>query len=111
MKNSIIISLIFMFLVPGVVSARIRCGNNIISKGDSSAKVMMGIRKCGEIIEKEVIQENIKGTIRRNGDFNATSELTERWYMVVNQSGGDYCWTLIFKGGRLFEFENWDRCD
>ena len=123
MKNSIvIISLLSIFLIPQTTSARIRCGNNLISKGDSSFEVKYRLRQCGELIGKEVIQENSEGSFsanvqhkknrsRVNGNFQSETELTERWFIVINTRGGDYCWTVIFKGGVLYEFEDWERCN
>ena len=121
-KQLIIIFLIIVFLMPAAALARIRCGNDIISKGDSSGRVRMKLRKCGEILEKEIIEEHTEGTFSAgtrhvknhtytSGDFQSDTERTERWYILVHETGGDYCWSIIFRGGILIEFEDWERCD
>ena len=121
-KLPIIILLITILLIPTAASARIRCGKDIISKGDSSFEVKFKLRQCGELFDKEVIQEESatsfsarikhrKNSSHVNGQSYSETEVTERWYMVIHERGGDYCWTVIFKRGVLYEFEDWERCN
>jgi len=121
-KSIVIISLLTMLLIPTAASARIRCGNDIISKGDSAFEVKFKLRQCGELFGKEVIQEESstsfsarikhrKSSSHVNGQSHSEIAVTERWYIVINERGGDYCWTVIFKRGELYEFEDWERCN
>ena len=117
-----IVVLVVVFLIPAAALARIRCGNDIISKGNSSARVRMKLKKCGEFLGKEIIEERTDGTFgartrhKKNysytsGDFQSTTERTERWHILIHETGGDYCWELIFRGGILIKFEDWESCD
>ncbi|HYA13895.1 MAG TPA: DUF2845 domain-containing protein [Syntrophales bacterium] len=59
-----------------------RCGNDIVSLGDSKVEVLT---KCGEPISKEVTRT---GRIK-----------VEKWY--YDKGAGDFIYVLIFHGGAL----------
>ena len=58
-----IVLLVVIFLIPAVALARIRCGNDIISEGDSSGMVMMKLEKCGELLDSLKMKLTIPGLL------------------------------------------------
>jgi hypothetical protein len=117
-----IVFLMVVFLIPAAAFARIRCGNDIITKGDSSGRVMVKLRKCGELLEREIIEENTEATFsgrtkyKKNrsdssGNFRSATEVSERWHVIIHKREGDIYWQLIFRGGNLIKFEDWERSD
>ncbi len=95
------------------VQAGIRCGNDIISIGDISSEVMIKLKKCGEVLNKEVISKEtvIETDVKKIGDKVKKETLTERWYIRVKESGGTYCYPLSFEEGSLQSIGIWRKCD
>jgi hypothetical protein len=105
-------------IYPNISMARIRCGNDTISIGDTSYRVTTKVRKCGEVLDKEVIETTAEGTMSYNPNSDTESVNyqedrieRERWWIKVNERGGSYCYPLIFEGGKLIKVERWERCD
>jgi hypothetical protein len=70
-----------------------RCGSDLISIGDRSITVL---RKCGELISKEVIGYTLTGDKKR--EFKI-----EEW--IYGPIGSRY-FHLIFEGGKLVKIES-----
>ena len=95
------------------VYAGIRCENDIISIGETSAEVMIKLSRCGEVLNKEVVsKETSVDTNKKKSDEKVKKEkLMELWYIRVKERGGMYCYPLTFEEGRLKSVGNWSKCD
>jgi len=119
MKKSFITFILALSLfIPNQLLAGIRCGNEIISRGDSTFKVQHTLKQCGEVLEKEVIETTVSGNYSYNPDtgtdttnFQEERIKTERWWIQVENWGSYYCYPLIFEAGKLVKIEKWERCD
>ena len=119
MKNTlIIVMLLSLFVFPNMVSAGIRCGNGLIKIGDSTYQVNKKLEKCGEVLDREVIETHASGTASYDPYSDTTSVHfqenrinKERWWIRVDERGGSYCYPLIFKKGKLIDIEPWERCN
>lgn len=90
--------------------AGIRCGNDLISVGDTSFEVRIKLDLCGSIIEKERVGTTTE--TQSEGEKAVAEERNiERWYIRVNEKGGAYCYPLTFEGGRLLEIGTWRKCN
>ena len=112
MKRLFIVGLLMLWVVPAY---GIRCSNDIISTGDTDLEVQLKLKKCGEVIKKDVIRKestsnyNIKN--HRDIEINEEERLIERWYIRVNEQGGVYCYPLNFVEGILKKIGDWTKCD
>ena len=95
------------------VDAGIRCKNDIISIGDTSSEVMIKLRRCGELLYKEVVQKDItvNKSKKKKGEKIIEEKLTEIWHVRVKQRGHWYCYPLYMEEGRLRSIGRWSRCD
>lgn len=111
------IALSFLLLCPGLVSAEsMRCGNRVISTGNTKAKVLI---TCGEPFLREVVEErgsaHTEGAIQKFGSgdstFSAftTSSLTavEKW--TYNLGSNQFLRILTFEGDKLVDIELGDK--
>lgn len=114
MKKTVVIFLTLLFvLYSNPVFAGIRCGNDLISIGDTPSEVMLKLRKCGEILDKEVTRKEIyvEAVGEDSKEKVKKEKLIEHWYIRVKERGGMYCYTLSFEEGRLTDIGDWSRCD
>ena len=100
MNRIIIVFLIFLTLnINSAFAFAIRCGNDLIQEGDSKFEVIMTLKKCGTVLEKELI---------RSEDTNKKIEI---WLVRVLEMGGHYCYELIFKDAIMTERKLLNKCD
>jgi len=86
------------------VHAGIRCGNDIISKGDTKMDVMVRLENCGTIMDKDsYTRESGTGETK-------TQTLIETWYLRVKDRGSSYCYPITFEDGVLETIGKWTRC-
>lgn len=90
--------------------AGIRCGNDLISIGDSSSQVMMKLSKCGEVLGKEVVSKETIKESKQNGETKKEKWI-EKWHIRVKERGSMYCYPLVFEEGALKDIGSWSRCD
>lgn len=95
------------------IHAGIRCDNDIISIGDTTAEAIIKLSKCGEVLGKEVVRKETSVSTNKNeSDYKVKKEkLIEIWYIRVEERGGMYCYPLTFEEGRLQSVGKWSRCD
>lgn len=91
-----------LFLVAGIsVDAfAMRCGNRLVSRGDSKAEVFI---KCGEPSFSEVIAIEAGPGI----GFSALKVPVEQW--TYNQGPNTFLKILTFKGGKLDDISEGER--
>jgi len=100
MVRVILLFLLIMLLNINSASAfAIRCSNDLIREGNSKFEVIMTLKKCGTILEKELI---------RSADTNKKIEM---WLIQVLEMGGHYCYELTFKDAILIERKLLGKCD
>ena len=99
-------SLLILFIFVCQAHGGIRCSNDIISIGDTSMEVRIKLKKCGEVLEKEVVQ---KDYVKHKK--NIQEKLIENWYIRVNERGGSYCYPLTFESGKLNDIGRWGKCN
>ncbi len=94
-------------------NAGIRCENDIISVGDTASVVMIKLRKCGELLYKEVVKKEIKinKSTKQKGEKIKKEKLIDVWHVRVNERGHHYCYPLYLEDGRLQSVGRWSRCD
>lgn len=109
MTTLLFFTLFLVLIYP--VQAGIRCGNDIISIGETTSQVKLKLGKCGEVLDKEIVR--IETAEEENRNFKAKKEkkLVERWYIRVKERGGMYCYPLTFDEGLLQSIGNWSKCD
>lgn len=93
------------FLSSGSVFAGIRCGNDIISIGNTKILVTNKIQSCGRILDKDTYTKEISDSSGGEGiriDF---------WSVRIKERGGHYCYPLTFEDGILTTIGSWSRCD
>jgi hypothetical protein len=76
-----------------------RCDNELIKEGDYKFEVSMTLKKCGTVLEKEII---------RSAD---TNEKIELWFVKAYNMGYHYCYELTFKDARLTRINHLGQCD
>jgi hypothetical protein len=118
MKKALILTLMFLMVCPSILNARIRCGNDTISIGDSTYRVTKKLKNCGEILDKEVIETTAEGTMSydpytdsTNVNYKEDRIKRERWWIKIEERGGSYCYPLIFESGKLMKVERWEKCN
>lgn len=108
-----ILAIVMTILCTHSSHAGIRCGNDIISVGDSMAQVVMKLSKCGKVLDKNVV--STETTINRDdtsdGDKIKKKKVTEIWFIRVSERGGMYCYPLTFEEGFLKSIGDWSQCD
>ena len=115
MKTTIITILLFaittIFSFP--TNAGIRCENDIISIGDTSSEVIIKLRRCGELLYKEVVKKEIivNKSKKQVGEKIRKEKLIDIWHIRVNERGHMYCYPLYIEEGRLQSIGRWSRCD
>ena len=77
----------------------IRCSNDLITEGESKFEVMLTLKKCGSVLEKEVI---------RSSD---TQKKIDKWLIRVLELGGHYCYELTFADAKLVAIDLLERCE
>lgn len=124
-KIAVAAALIGVLVYAAPVPARIRCGNTLISEGDSVFEVSFRMKQCeGEVLGQQVVGLRTAGkvdmsTTYDNRDRTAYSEGTirtksateESWYVRLKEGPYRYCYRLFFFRGRLDKIEGWERCD
>lgn len=108
--SSILMAAIILSASPTL--AGIRCGNDIISIGDTSFEVMAKISRCGEVLSKETVgKETSIENGSTTGDKIKKVRVVELWYVRVKEGSNSYCYPLTFEEGRLKNIGSWKRCD
>ena len=108
---------ILMFVITTIysfpVDAGIRCENDIISVGDTSSEVIIKLRRCGELLYKEVVRKEItvKKPVKKKDEKIREEKLIDIWHVRVKQRGHWYCYPLYLEEGRLQSIGRWSRCD
>lgn len=109
------LSSIFLALAFGQATADIRCGNDLVSPGDSTFDVTIKLEKCGEVMSKENVRKETTTQKEYGPGKDATKieaeKMIERWYIRVQERGGKYCYPLTFEEGVLKEIGSWKQCD
>ena len=105
MKKCFLVSLLFVAIILMSVDCyAFRCGNDIVSKGDSSAAVTS---KCGKPDWQETIKTETKGTYSGGGSkvgkYSEVTEKVEKWYYNCGQF--DFIYVLTIKAGQLVKIE------
>jgi hypothetical protein len=125
MYSLTVLILIAIFAFPNLGMARIRCGNDLISEGDTAFDVAIRMRNCeGEIVGRQTIGERGTGHVEMNttyqnrgktsyseGTIYAKSAVEERWYVRLKEGAYHYCYRFLFLRGTLEKIEGWERCD
>jgi hypothetical protein len=89
--------------------AGIRCGNDLISVGETSFAVQIKLENCGSVIAKEQIGTSTETTEASDAEV-AEEHFVERWFIRVKERGGTYCYPLTFEQGLLREIGTWRKC-
>jgi hypothetical protein len=97
---------VFVWIIPFFLGSlgfadSLRCGNRVISKGDSKIEVLA---KCGQPDMKEVDSYDTTGTVSRSGNVSLKTSTVERFY--YNCGEGRFLRVLIFVEGRLTAIKN-----
>jgi hypothetical protein len=112
MKKLFLLAILIFWSVPAF---GLRCGNDIISTGDTDLDVQLKLKKCGEVINRNIIKKEITSNYhlknKRDIEMDAEERLVERWYIRITEQGGAYCYPLNFSGGILKEIGKWTKCD
>jgi hypothetical protein len=104
------LSLMISILCVYPVHAGIRCENDIISTGETTFEVEFKLKKCGEVLSKEIVRKETTKEI--TADKNVKEEkLIEQWHIRVNERGVMYCYPLTFESGRLVDIGRWNKCN
>jgi hypothetical protein len=91
-------------------NAGIRCGNDLITIGETSFEVLTKLEACGHLIDKEPVATRTE-TDRSDQEETSEEHLIERWYIRVDEKGGGYCYPLTFEEGILKEIGGWHQCE
>ncbi|MCG8638040.1 MAG: DUF2845 domain-containing protein [Desulfobacterales bacterium] len=90
-------------------NAGIRCGNDIISTGETKVEVLVKLKSCGEILEKDAY---IKESTYKKGSDEITSQVkVDQWQIRIKERGSHYCYPITFEDGELTTIGRWSRCD
>ncbi len=108
-KHLIPTAILFFLFTFSAANAGIRCGNDIISTGDTKTQVLIKIKSCGEILEKD---SYVRGTTYTSSKTYETTTQTkiDQWYTRINERGSYYCYPLTFENGKLTTIGKWSRC-
>jgi len=119
------IGLLLIFHLPASYADGMRCGNSLVSTGDTKAEVLI---KCGEPLTRDVIaiEENTEyaelalkypmlykhGLLKNKdgvvvGRESTVSQSIEQWTYHLGQ--GKFLRILYFEGGKLVAVEDGDR--
>lgn len=112
-KILITIFLGIFFLGNGSVFAGIRCGNDIISIGDTKILVTSKIQSCGRILDKDTYTKEISDSSGEE-EIKTSKRIDiriDRWSVRIKERGGYYCYPLTFEDGILTNIGSWSRCD
>ncbi|MEJ2639140.1 MAG: DUF2845 domain-containing protein [Desulfosarcinaceae bacterium] len=105
-----VLGFVLGFMLVSQASAGIRCGNDLITIGDTGFEVLAKLETCGRVIDKAPVATRTE--TERNGKEEESEErLIERWYIRVDEKGSGYCYPLTFEKGILIEIGGWHRCD
>ena len=88
----------------------IRCGNDLISVGDTRFDVQVKLGDCGSILDRQQVGTRTETEAAATGTV-AEERVVERWHIRVNERGGAYCYPLTFVEGVLTEIGSWRRCN
>ena len=104
MKRSALVVFLLVFLsllisCSATYAFAIRCSTDLIQEGDTKFEVTMTLKKCGTVLEKEIL---------RSEDTNQKREI---WLIRVLEMGGHYCYQLTFVDAVLEERKLLGKCD
>ncbi len=105
----ILLTALFLLFALCPANAGIRCGNDIISTGDTKVEVMVKVKTCGEILEKDGYVREKTYTSSENKE-TTTQTKVDQWYIRVKEKGSNYCYPLTFEDGELTTIGRWSRC-
>ena len=108
-KRCMLLIIFVLFLVVPSAWAGIRCGNDIISTGDTRVQVRAKISACGEILETDTF---VRETTRKRKKEKFTIQIkVDQWFIKVRERGSFYCYPLTFEDGKLTDIGRWTRCN
>ncbi|WP_319574854.1 DUF2845 domain-containing protein [uncultured Desulfobacter sp.] len=112
-KKIFIISLSSFLFYGGIAFAGVRCGNDIISIGDTKTTVVSKLRECGDILNKDTYTKEIKTQLnkKKGGEKITIQKRIDLWSIRIRERGGHYCYPLTFEDDILTEIGQWSRCD
>lgn len=91
-----------LLLAVSVPSYALRCGNRLISEGDSIGKVL---KRCGQPTEQDSFQVEL---ILKQGDVLAETRFIDVTYFVYAQSSNQFVRVLRFEDDDLVSIESKD---
>ena len=109
MKRTVVIaSLFLLFSLPFAVQAdTLRCGNRLVSTGDSDSTVL---RICGEPAHRDAVRIEKRKVEKETAEGVVSETVTtrvERW--TYNPGSGQLAKILTFRDGVLSSIEDGDR--
>ena len=109
-QKILMITIVFaIFLDNGVAFSGIRCGNDIISVGDTKTIVASKIQSCGQIIDKDSYIKETENSSEENSI--KIQKKIDLWSVRIQERGSHYCYPLTFEDGILIDIGSWDRCN
>ena len=125
MTKYLVCGLLLFFVLPASYADSMRCGNKLVSNGDSKAEILL---KCGEPLTRETIaiEENTEyaelalkypllykhGLLKNKrgaviGKETTVTQNIDQWTYHLGQ--GKFLRILYFEGGKLVAIEEGDR--
>ena len=95
---ALITAFLLMLSVPCLAASSLRCGNKVISVGDTKAQVLA---KCGEPLLVEA------GTVEKRSRQRTGTASAEQW--TYNFGPSKFMKILTFRGSKLMRIEDGDR--
>ena len=98
----------------GIAFAGVRCGNDIISIGDSKTTVVGKLRSCGEILNKDTYTKEEEKQLdkKEGGEKIKIQKRIDLWSIRIRERGNNhYCYPLTFEDDVLTEVGQWSRCE
>jgi len=111
-RKILIIALSFFYV--GIAFAGVRCGNDIISIGDTKITVVNKLQSCGKILNKDTYTKEIETQLEENedGEKIKIQKRIDLWSIRIQERGNNhYCYPLTFEDGILTEIGRWSRCN
>ncbi|MGB5155862.1 DUF2845 domain-containing protein [Desulfobacterium sp. N47] len=96
-------------------ASALRCGNDLISEGDSTSKVRITLKNNGgEIIEKTYsdARGGKSSNSKKKGRYSSHTGVIEKWFIRAPSGyGRPYCYELTFVGSKLEEIGSGVDCN
>ncbi|WDP92167.1 MAG: DUF2845 domain-containing protein [Desulfobacter sp.] len=107
-KSSILIVSLFFIFNHAPLFAGIRCGNDIISTGNTKSVVAAKIQSCGQILDKDAYLKTVEDA---EDNTIKTEKKIDLWSVRIKERGNNYCYPLTFEDGVLTDIGAWSRCN